>query len=126
MLAHVPGGGVYVQGAPLHRNPQEGIISSQEDLFKYDVVILQDVPRSYFRVGGDTTESRLQNVVQFVTKRGGAVFATFCPDMEPIEPAPVQNLLGFRHVRRSASLGLAQRLPDYMGRMRGVRKNSNS
>jgi hypothetical protein len=72
-ISHLPGGGVYVQGTPLHRNPQDGLISSQEELFKYDVVILLDVPRSYFRAGGDTTESRLQNLVQFVTKRGGGV-----------------------------------------------------
>jgi hypothetical protein len=72
-MTHLPGGGVYVQGQPLHRNPQDGLISSQEDLFKYDVVVLLDVPRSYFRAGGDTTESRLQNLVQFVTKRGGGL-----------------------------------------------------
>jgi hypothetical protein len=62
-----------VQGEPLHRNPEQGLIASQADLFKYDVVILRDVPRSYFRAGGDTTESRLQNIVQFVTKRGGGL-----------------------------------------------------
>ena len=58
-VGHLPGGGVYVQGDPLHRNPEQGLISSQADLFKYDVVILRDVPRSYFRADGDTTESRL-------------------------------------------------------------------
>lgn len=72
-LAHLPGGGAYVQGEALHRNPGQGLISSQADLFKYDVVILRDVPRSYFRVGGDTTESRLQYLVRFVTKRGGGL-----------------------------------------------------
>lgn len=72
-ISHLPGGGVYVQGTPLHRNPQEGLIGSQEDLFKYDVIILRDVPRSNFREGGDTTESRLQHIVQFVSKRGGGL-----------------------------------------------------
>jgi hypothetical protein len=72
-VAHIPGGGVHVQGQPLHRNPEMGLIATPAELFKYDVVILQDVPRSYFRAGGDTTESRLQNLVQFVTKRGGGL-----------------------------------------------------
>jgi hypothetical protein len=72
-VCHLPGGGVYVQGQPLHRNPEQGLITSQADLFKYDVVILRDVPRALFREGGDTTESRLQNLVQFVTKRGGGL-----------------------------------------------------
>jgi len=72
-VCHIPGGGVYVQGNPLHRNPNEGIITSQADLFKYDVVILMDVSRQYFRAGGDISESRLRNIVEFVTKRGGGL-----------------------------------------------------
>lgn len=72
-LTHLPGGGVYVQGEPLHKNPEQGIIGSQAELFKYDVVILRDVSRAYFRAGGDTSESRLLNLVEFVTKRGGGL-----------------------------------------------------
>jgi hypothetical protein len=72
-VAHLPGGGVHVQGTPLHRNPDQGLIASPADLFKYDVVILRDVPRSMFRAGGDTSEGRLQSIVQFVTKRGGGL-----------------------------------------------------
>src|SRR5262249_59546856 len=72
-VCHIPGGGVHVQGEPLHKNPEQGLISAQAELFKYDVVILRDVPRALFRAGGDTTESRLQHVVQFVTKRGGGL-----------------------------------------------------
>jgi hypothetical protein len=75
-IAHVPGGGVYVQGKPLHRNPEQGLITSQADLFLYDVVILRDVARSAFRSGGDTTEPALANLVQFVTKRGGGLIVT--------------------------------------------------
>jgi hypothetical protein len=73
-MAHIPGGGVYVQGKPLHKNPEQGLISSKSDLYKYDVIILRDVSRNFFRAGGDMTESRLQNIVQFVTKRGGGLF----------------------------------------------------
>jgi hypothetical protein len=72
-MVHLPGGGVYVQGNPLHRNPEQGLITSPAELFKYDVVILRDVPRNYFRADGDATESRLLNIVQFVTKRGGGL-----------------------------------------------------
>ncbi len=72
-VSHVPGGGVYVQGAPLHRNPEQGLISSQAELFKYDVVVLRDLPRSYFRADGDTSESRLRLLADFVTKRGGGL-----------------------------------------------------
>lgn len=73
-VTHIPGGGIYVQGEPLHENPEQGLIASQADVFKYDVIILQDVPRRLFRVGGDTTESRLQHLVQFALKRGGGLF----------------------------------------------------
>ena len=73
---HVPGGGVYAQGKPLHLNPQEGIITSQAELFKYDVVILRDLSRQYFRAGGDISESRLRNIVEFVVKRGGGLMVT--------------------------------------------------
>ncbi|MDA0841156.1 MAG: hypothetical protein O2857_25590 [Planctomycetota bacterium] len=75
-ITHLPGGGVFVQGNPLHRNPQEGLITSQADLFMYDVVFLRDLARNYFRAGGDTTETRLQNIVQFVTKRGGGLIVS--------------------------------------------------
>ena len=47
-LSHIPGGGAHVQGEALHRNPQDGLISSPAELFKYDVVILRDVPRNIF------------------------------------------------------------------------------
>ena len=72
-LCHIPGGGVYVQGEPLHANPEQGLITSQSELFKYDVVVLRDVPRIYFRAGGDVSESRLINIVEFVNKRGGGL-----------------------------------------------------
>jgi hypothetical protein len=75
-LAHIPGGGVHVQGEPLHRNPQDGLIASPAELFKYDMIVLRDVPRGSFRQGGDTTESKLQAIVQFVTKRGGGLMVT--------------------------------------------------
>jgi hypothetical protein len=75
-ICHLPGGGVYVQGQPLHRNPEQGLIASQAELFKYDVVILRDLARSAFRAGGDTSETLLQNIVEFVVKRGGGLVVT--------------------------------------------------
>lgn len=74
-LCHLPGGGVYVQGEPLHDHPEQGLVSSQAELFKYDVVILRDVPRSLFRAGGDISESRLRTLLEFVLKRGGGLVA---------------------------------------------------
>jgi uncharacterized membrane protein len=64
---------VYVQGKPLHHNVEQGLIASQAELFQYDVVVLRDVSRKYFREGGDVSESRLRNLVEFVTKRGGGL-----------------------------------------------------
>ncbi|OPZ24213.1 MAG: hypothetical protein BWZ02_02912 [Lentisphaerae bacterium ADurb.BinA184] len=75
-VSHIPGGGVYVQGNAIHANPEEGVISSQAELFKYDIVVLRDVSRRYFLAGGDVSESRLQAIVQFVVKRGGGLIVT--------------------------------------------------
>lgn len=72
-VCYIPGGGLYVQGEPRHSNPEEGLISSQAELFKYDVVIVRDVPRQRFRAGGDLSESRLRNLAAFVQKRGGGL-----------------------------------------------------
>jgi hypothetical protein len=72
-ICHMPGGGLYIQGAPEHARPEEGLINSQADLYKYDVVILRDVPRSLFRSEGDTSENRMQLLVSFVQKRGGGL-----------------------------------------------------
>lgn len=74
-VCHLPGGGVYVQGGALHQNAGEGIISSEPELFKYDVVILRDVPRSLFRAGEDMSETLLKVLVAFVRKRGGGLVA---------------------------------------------------
>lgn len=72
-IAHLPGGGVYVQGEPRHAHPEQGLIDSMEDLFKYDVIILRDVPRTLFRAGGDATERRLRLIASFVEERGGGL-----------------------------------------------------
>ncbi len=72
-ISHLPGGGVYVQGEPRHSQPEQGLIRNREDLFKYDVVVLRDVPRTLFRAGGDTSESRMQLLVAFVEDRGGGL-----------------------------------------------------
>jgi hypothetical protein len=72
-VCQLPGGGVYVQGEPLHKSSEQGLIASQAELFKYDVIILRDLARQYFRAGGDTSESALLNLVEFVTKRGGGL-----------------------------------------------------
>lgn len=75
-LSHLPGGGVYVQGGALHANAGEGMIESEPDLFKYDVIILRDVPRSLFRSGDDLSEMSMKLLVSFVSKRGGGLLTT--------------------------------------------------
>ena len=72
-ICHLPGGGVYIQGEPLHADPEQGLINSRSDLFKYDVVVLRDVPRSLFRAGGDMSESRMLLIKAFVEDRGGGL-----------------------------------------------------
>ena len=75
-VCHLPGGGIYVQGGALHANAAEGMIKSEPELFKYDVVILRDVPRSLFRAGGDLSETSMKLLVSFVQKRGGGLVVT--------------------------------------------------
>jgi hypothetical protein len=75
-VCHLPGGGVYVQGGALHANAADGIIKSEPELFKYDVVILRDVPRALFRAGGDLSETSMKLLVSFVQKRGGGLMVT--------------------------------------------------
>jgi hypothetical protein len=97
-VCQLPGGGVYVQGEPLHRNPEQGLIASQVDLFKYDVIVLRDVPRNLFRAGGDTTESRMRLLVEFVTKRGGGLMICGGQDVYRAggyEDSPLAEVLPF-------------------------------
>jgi uncharacterized membrane protein len=73
MLTMMPKGGWYAQGQMLHANAGDGLPDREEDLYKYDVIILGDVPRSYFRSGGDLAETKMARLVDFVTRRGGGL-----------------------------------------------------
>ena len=75
-LCHLPGGGAYAQGVALHANVGDGIIVSESELYKYDIVILRDVPRTLFRTGVDQSEMPLKLLVSFVQKRGGGLVTT--------------------------------------------------
>jgi hypothetical protein len=75
-ISHMPGGGVYVQGGALHANPANGIIQSEPDLFKYDIVILRDLPRPLFQAGGDRSETSMRLLISFLQKRGGGLVVT--------------------------------------------------
>lgn len=73
MLTLMPKGGWYAQGAMHHKNAGDGIPGAEADLYKYDVIIFGDIPRSYFREGGDTSETKMQWLAEFVSRRGGGL-----------------------------------------------------
>jgi len=76
MLTLMPKGGWYAQGGPgvlMHKNAGDGLPNEEADLYKYDVVILGDIPRGYFREGGDVAETKMQRLVEFVLRRGGGL-----------------------------------------------------
>ena len=72
-LTLLPKGGWYAQGAMLHSNAGDGLPNKEEDLYKYDIIILGDIPRAYFREGGDIAETKMQRLVEFVARRGGGL-----------------------------------------------------
>ncbi len=74
-LTLLPKGGWYAQGALQHKNAGDGIPNQEADLYKYDVVIFGDIPRAYFRSGGDISETKMQWLAEFVSRRGGGLIA---------------------------------------------------
>ena len=72
-LTMLPKGGWYAQGTLQHKNAGEGLPGSEADLHKYDVIILGDISRAYFREGGDTAETKMQWLADFVSRRGGGL-----------------------------------------------------
>jgi len=72
-VLRTPGGGWYVKGKALHKDPENGIPASGDELFLYEVIILGDLPRKTFSEDGDRTETRLRNIADFVTRRGGGL-----------------------------------------------------
>ncbi|MFM7292878.1 MAG: glutamine amidotransferase, partial [Planctomycetia bacterium] len=72
-LTMMPKGGWYAQGTMHHKNAGDGLPSAEADLCRYDVVVLGDIPRSYFREGGDTAETKMQWLGDFVGRRGGGL-----------------------------------------------------
>src|SRR5690606_36201365 len=72
-LTLLPKGGWYGQGPLLHKNAGDGLPGAEPDLYKYDVIIFGDIPRSYFREGGDSSETKMQWLAEFVSRRGGGL-----------------------------------------------------
>jgi len=73
VLTMMPKGGWYAQGKMRHENAGDGLPDKESDLYKYDVIVVGDIPRSYFRSGGDVAETKLQRLVDFVSRRGGGL-----------------------------------------------------
>ena len=72
-LTMMPKGGWYAQGPLRHKNAGDGLPNQEADLYQYEVIILGDIPRSYFRAGGDIAETKMQWLAEFVSRRGGAL-----------------------------------------------------
>lgn len=72
-LTMMPKGGWYAQGPLKHKNTGDGLPNQEADLYQYEVVIFGDIPRAYFRAGGDTAETKMQWLAEFVSRRGGAL-----------------------------------------------------
>lgn len=72
-LTLMPKGGWYAQGPTQPKNVAEGLPGDEAELFKHDVIIFGDLPRSYFRSGGDASETKLSRLVDFVSRRGGGL-----------------------------------------------------
>jgi|GEM_PF-629997 len=71
-LTYLPKEGWYAQGAMRHQNTGTGLPDQESDLYEYDVIILGDIPRAYFRAG-DAAETKMQWLVDFVKRRGGGL-----------------------------------------------------
>lgn len=72
-LTLLPKGGWYAQGPLQHKNAGDGLPGAEPDLYKYDIIIFGDIPRAYFREGGDTAETKMQWLAEFVSRRGGGL-----------------------------------------------------
>jgi len=72
-LTMLPKGGWYAQGSLHHKNAGDGLPNAEADLYHYDVIILGDIPRAYFREGGDSAETKMQWLAEFVSRRGGGL-----------------------------------------------------
>lgn len=72
-LTMMPNGGWYARGPLKHKNVSGGLPNLEADLYKYDVIILGDIPRSYFRENADVAETKMRWLVEFVRRRGGGL-----------------------------------------------------
>lgn len=73
VLTLMPKGGWYAQGTMLHPNAGDGLPNREADLYQYDVIIFGDIPRAYFRQGGDVAETKMRRLAEFVSRRGGGL-----------------------------------------------------
>ncbi len=72
-LTMLPKGGWYAQGNMYHKNAGDGLPSKEEDLYQYDIIVFGDIPRAYFREGGDVAETKMRWLAEFVARRGGGL-----------------------------------------------------
>ncbi|MFP4026353.1 MAG: glutamine amidotransferase [Candidatus Brocadiia bacterium] len=98
-LTLMPKGGWYGQGALQHEDVGAGLPNKEADLYKYDVILFGDIPRSYFRHGGDVAETKMRRLVEFVSRRGGGIVTLGGRDVYAAggyEDSPLARILPFR------------------------------
>lgn len=98
-LTMMPEGGWYGQGSLRHKNAGDGLPDKEADFYKYDVIIMGDIPRGYFRSGGDVAETKMQRLVEFVSRRGGGLITLGGQEVYAAggyQDSPLARVLPFR------------------------------
>ena len=71
-LLRLPKGGWFAQGQMRHKNKGTGLPDDEADLNEYDVIILGDIARAYFKQD-DAVEKKMSWLADFVRRRGGGL-----------------------------------------------------
>jgi len=96
-LVYLPKEGWYATGEMHHENVGTGLPEQESDLYEYDVIILGDIPRGYFK-GSDPSETKMGWLMEFVKRRGGGLVTLGGNDVYSAgqyERSPLGSILPF-------------------------------